>query len=55
MLDSPLLPQPAIPDYSKPQENIPQEEQKNSTGGELQEIIVDKVRRIIIRGQIDGS
>lgn len=55
MLNAPLLPQPNIPNYTESQDQNLQKEQKNSTGGELLEIAIDKVRRITIKGQIDGS
>ena len=55
MLNDPLYPDPEIPDYLEPQEQTEKEVQINSTGGELQEIVTQKVRRITIKGQIDGE
>ncbi len=56
MLDAPLLPQPNLPNYGEPVAIKDQTaEQKKSTGGELLEKTVDKVRRVTIRGQIDGG
>ncbi|OIR17275.1 hypothetical protein GALL_22960 [mine drainage metagenome] len=55
MPNAPLFPQPNVANYEEQKfESLPNE-QSNSTGGELLEDSVEKVRRITIKGQIDGD
>lgn len=50
-----IFPQIEIPNYSNSQDENVQQIQEIQTGGEFQGFVSEKVRRVIVRGQIDGE
>lgn len=50
-----IFPQIEIPNYSETQDESLQKAHDIQTGGELQDFVSEKVRRVYVRGQIDGE